>query len=153
RWIAIHEVDKTPGYRPSVYGSENLIQHSTGLTYEWNLSPTMLLTLAGGYLYSNTRIGSNIVGIANYNQQAGLRGSPTEGREGSVGLPDITITGYTGIATTALTPGRFGRQILDGKAAMNMVRGKHSLDFGYQWVDHRTLARHASMYSRGGFTF
>jgi hypothetical protein len=153
RWIIINDDDRIPGYRPGVYEHERVRQHNTGLNYNWSISPTTLLTVAAGYLYSDTPTSSPVVGNNNLTQQAGIRGFPTEGRAGSVGYPDVTITGYTGFSAPGLVPGRFGRASIDLKAGLHQVRGKHSIDFGYQWLDHRTLARHASMYSRGGFTF
>lgn len=153
RWVLIDEDDRQPGYRPDFVQRERLRQHNTGLTYNWSISPKTLLTLAGGYVYSNSDITHNAAGIRNLTQEAGIRGFPTEGRAEAIGLPEVAITGYAGFSIPSGTPGRFRRQSMDLKASMNLVRGRHSVDFGYEWNDRRTLARHASMYSRGSFAF
>src|SRR5256885_10040884 len=44
------------------------------------------------------------------------------------------------------------RSILNGRASLNMIRGKHTLAFGGEYLDLRTLAHHASSDPRGTFT-
>jgi hypothetical protein len=153
RWVTIHENQDNPGYRPEVFQNQTISQHNLGVNYNWTLSPATLLTVSTGFLYSDTHNASNVTGKENFTQKAGIQGFPTEGRAEAVGLPNVSITGYSGLGVANNTPGRFRREIIDSKATMNLVRGAHSVSFGYNFDDRRTLAAHSSASARGTFSF
>jgi len=153
RWIYFGMEDVAPGYRPDYSRTQSLGQHNTGLNYNWTLSPRTLVNLAGGFLYSNTTLASPQVGKENLTANAGIQGFPTAGRENAIGLPNATITGYPGFSLPAQIPARFRRQIIEGKGGVTHISGKHTLGFGYQYNDRRTLAIHTSASPRGTFNF
>ena len=86
------------------------------------------------------------VGKDNLTQMAGIQGFPTAGREGSQGLPNsVAITGYTGFSTP------FGGTVptlvattAGGRASLNLIRGAHTINIGYQFHHLTTFARHSS---------
>lgn len=154
RWVRVSNPTENHGYRPEILRTQELVQHNLGLNYNWSITPSTLFTLAGGYLQSDTRINSPQVGQENLTDRAGIRGFPTAGREEAIGLPNIALgASYVGISMPAQVPGRFRREDLHGKTGMALVRGRHSIGFGYEYNDRRTLAAHASASPRGTFTF
>ncbi|MGH9662653.1 MAG: TonB-dependent receptor domain-containing protein [Bryobacteraceae bacterium] len=153
RWIRVQQTDATRGYRPDVIRDQDLVQHNLGLNYNWTATPSTLVTVSGGYVQSDTVILSPVVGQENLTDKAGIRGFPTAGREEAIGLPNVNFTGYTGFSVPSQVPGRFRREILNGKISLNSVRGRHSLSGGYEFNERRTLAFHSSSSARGTFTF
>ncbi len=153
RWIRVQQTDQTRGYRPDVIRDQDLVQHNLGLNYIWTLTPSTLFTFSGGYLQSDTVILSPVVGQENLTDKAGIRGFPTAGREEAIGLPNVTFTGYTGFSVPSQVPGRFRREILNGKVSLTSVRRGHTLGAGYEYNERRTLAFHSSNSARGTFAF
>ena len=153
RWIRLGDVDNAKGYSPQVDRREAVVQHSLAANYNYTLSPAMLLTLSLGYLQSDTHVDSPQVGKENLTAAAGIRGFPTAGREDAIGMPNVTLTGYTGFSLPTQAPGRFRRELIDSKAGVSWVKRAHSLGFGGEWTDRRTLAAHTSNSPRGSFTF
>ncbi len=153
RWIRYQQTDQNRGYRPDVVRDQDIVQHNLGLNYNWSLTPSTLFTLAAGYLQSDTVVLSPNVGRENLTDLAGIQGFPSAGREDAIGLPNVTFTGYTGFSVPAQVPGRFRREDLHGKTGLNLVRSRHSVSFGYEYNDRRTLAFHSSNSSRGTFNF
>ncbi|MBI3679050.1 MAG: TonB-dependent receptor, partial [Acidobacteria bacterium] len=153
RWIRISQSTLNPQYRPEITSSQDLVQHNAALNYNWTITPSTLLNLAFGYLQSQTLNNSDAVGKENLTAKAGIQGIPTEGREEAVGLPNVTFTGYQGFSMPSQVPGNFRRQDHHGKAGMSLVRRNHTLGFGYEYNDRRTLAAHSSASPRGTFGF
>jgi outer membrane receptor protein involved in Fe transport len=153
RWLRIGQNSTNLLYRPDYTQSIDLAQHSTGLVYNWSISPKTLLDVAAGFLHSNQVQASPQIGKDNQTDQAGIQGFATAGRAEAVGLPTVTITGYQGFGLPNNTPGSFKREDINAKMSMNLVRSKHSLGFGYEYNDRRTLTRHSSSSSRGEFGF
>lgn len=153
RWIRYQQTDQNRGYRPDVVRDQDIVQHNLGMNYNWTITPTTLFTLAGGYVQSDTVVLSPNVGQENLTDQAGIRGFPSAGREDAIGLPNATFTGYSGFSVPAQVPGRFRREDIHGKAGLTLVRSRHSISFGYEYNDRRTLAFHSSNSSRGTFNF
>ena len=73
------------GYSPDVRSANETTQHNIGVNYTNSLTPTLLLTVTGGYLKSDNRFTSPVVGGENLVAQAGVRGIGTAGREDFVG--------------------------------------------------------------------
>ncbi len=133
--------------------TQTLRQHNVALGYTWTINSKTLLTISGGFIFSDTRVDSGNVGKDNLTQRAGIQGFPTEGREGAIGLPNVTFTGYTGFSLPAQVPGRFRRQNMDTKASMSHILGRHTIGYGYNFNERRTLAYHSSASPRGTFAF
>src|SRR5262249_22121641 len=138
RVIINREQVNPPGYKPDVILDRGVLQHNTALNYTWNLNPTTLLTAGGGYNRSRVNYTSNVTGIENLTQQAGINGFPTAGREGSTGLPSVTIAGYTGFSSPSNDPGLQKIWGENYKVSMNLIRSAHSLGFGYEFIDGHT---------------
>ena len=154
RWIRIGQGQRTAGYRPDISSGNDLTQHNIGMNYNWIATPNTLFTLVAGYLQSVTALTSADVGKENLTQMAGIQGFPTAGREESVGLPNVSFTGgYAGFSMPQQVPARFAREDMNAKASMSLIRKTHTIGFGYEYGDRRTLARHSSTSARGTFAF
>lgn len=153
RWIVFDNRQRQPDYKPEYYQQNNTKQHNAGLTYNYTMTPNTLLTVTAGYTRSLNLFNSPLVGIENLTQQAGIRGFPTAGREGFTGLPTVGISGYTGFQAPWGNPGRLWMEAKNGKAGLNLIRGKHTINLGYELNDRTTFGRHGSFASRGNFTF
>ncbi|MFN7926021.1 MAG: carboxypeptidase regulatory-like domain-containing protein [Bryobacteraceae bacterium] len=153
RWIIYDNRQKPPDYKPDVYAENKTKQHNVGLTYNYSITPTALLTVTAGYTNSFNRFTSPLVGLDNLTLKAGIRGFPTAGREGSTGLPTVGISGYTGFNAPWGNPGRLWMEAKNAKAALSIIRGKHTVNLGYELNDRTTFGQHASFATRGNFTF
>jgi Carboxypeptidase regulatory-like domain len=153
RWIRVADGQTNTGYRPDAINTTDLVQHNVGLTYDWTITPSVLFTLSGGFLHSDYAGNSPQVGKENLTAAAGIQGFPTALRADAIGLPTVAFTGYTGFAWATQVPSSFKREVIDGRAGLNIVRGKHTLLVGGEYLDHRTNTRHASTNPRGSFTF
>jgi hypothetical protein len=153
RWVTVDVTRETPGYEPEVTEDRTIFQHNAGVNYTYSVTPTSLLTAGVGYLWSDNNWTAPLVGKENLVEQAGIRGIPTEGRETSIGLPNVSFTGYTGFSLPWGVPGRLWMWAANAKAGMNMIRGGHSISFGYEYNDRTTFSRHASHSGRGTFDF
>jgi hypothetical protein len=70
-----------------------------------------------------------------------------------VGLPNINITGWTGISAPWGVPGRLWSNVKNFKTALNMIQGAHTINLGYEFDDRAVFARHGSHSPRGSFDF
>ena len=153
RWVMNRNTNDSPGYSPDVRSANETVQHNVGLNYTNTLTPTLLLTVTAGYLKSDNRFTSPVVGSENLVAQAGIQGIGTAGREDFVGLPNVGITGYTGFNTAFGVNGRLWSDVTNGKVALTWVRGTHSLSTGYEYNDRSVYGRHGSHSPRGSFDF
>ena len=153
RWIRVGDGQINTGYRPDVTSDQQITQHNAGFNYDWTITPTILFSISGGFLHSDTGITSPLVGKQNLNELAGIQGFATAIRPDAIGLPGVSITGYQGFSWPGQVPAVFDREILDGRASLNIVRGRHTIVTGGEYLDHRTLTHHASTNPRGNFTF
>ena len=153
RWTrSAHEQGDT-GYRPDIPLTTNLMQHSVGASYDWTITPRMVLSLGSEFSHSTTLGNSPVVGKENLNQEAGLQGFPSALMENTIGLPSVGITGFSGFSYPAQVPSSFKRELFSEIAHLNMVLRKHTLVFGAEYSDRRTATHHASSAPRGSFTF
>ncbi len=153
RYIRVADGLTTTGYEPSVTNTTNLTQHNVALNYDYGITPWMLFNIAGGFVHSNYAGTSPLVGKENLTADAGIQGFPTAGREDSIGLPSVTFTGYTGFSWPAQLPSSFKREVINGRTGLNIVRGKHTLVVGGEYLDERTGVHQSSTNPRGAFTF
>ncbi len=153
RWVVVDLGTGTTGYRPEVTQNQNIRQHNFGLNHNWTVNASTLLNIAAGMILSDTHVASPQVGGENLNEKAGLQGFPSAGREQAVGFPTVNFTGYTGFALPTQVPARFRRQVMDARANMNHIVNRHTIGYGYEYNERRTLASHASTSPRGTFTF
>ena len=153
RWIRVADSQTNSGYKPDIINTTDLKQHNAALNYNWTISPSMLFTISGGYLHSEFLGNSPLVGKENLTERAGIQGFPTALRSQEIGLPTVAFTGYTGFGYAIQVPSSFKRDIIDGRAGLNIIRGTHTLLVGGEYLDHRTNVHHASADPRGTFTF
>ncbi|MBI4907551.1 MAG: TonB-dependent receptor [Acidobacteria bacterium] len=153
RMIRVGDSQINTGYKPDVTNVTDLAQYNSAVNYDYTISPTMLLSLTAGFIHSNYTGNSDLVGKENLTEKAGIQGFPTALRAGAIGLPTVAFTGYTGFSWPQQVPSSFKREVLNGRAGINIVRGKHTLVAGAEYLDNRTGVRHASAAPRGSFTF
>jgi len=154
RGVFIRDNGNTPNYSPEVVNLRETPQHNLGASYNYTISPTTLLTVDVGTMQSVINQNCVCVGGENLTQRAGIRGFPTEGRGASVGLPNsVAIAGYEGLGTPFGVPYRLWWTTAGGKASLNMIRGSHTINAGYQFHHLTTIGRHSSGFARGAFTF
>ncbi|MEW5979482.1 MAG: TonB-dependent receptor [Acidobacteriota bacterium] len=142
-----------PQYRPDITQENGTKQQNLGVNYTYSMTPTTLFTLGANYLRSLNLFTTDVAGKENLTEQAGIQGFPTPGRDELIGLPSVSFTGYTGFGAPWGTPGRLWFESWGGKASVNLIRGAHSLNIGYEFNDRTTYGRHGSCCSRGVFGF
>ena len=108
RWVMNSNDNRSPGYTPDITSTNETTQHNIGVNYTNSLTPTMLLTASAGYLKSDNRFTSPVVGIDNLVADAGIQGIGTAGREDFVGLPNVGITATPGSSRTGACPAGCG---------------------------------------------
>ena len=153
RWVMNKNPTDSPGYSPDVRSANKTTQHNIGVNYTNSLSSTLLLTVTGGYLKSDNRFTSPVVGVENLVAEAGIQGIGTAGREDFVGLPNVGIDGYTGFNTAFGVNGRLWGDVFNTKASLAWLKGTHSLSMGYEYDNRRVYGRHGSHSPRGSFDF
>ena len=152
------------GYQPSITATEDTHSYSTGLNYDYTITPTTLLNFSIGTVNTvnttnPTCNGSGPctdIGKENLTQEAGIQGFQTAGREQWIGLPDlISFAGYGNISSRVGwgSPSIFKTQSINGNASVSLVRGKHTIVTGYQYEHLYLLAAHGSCCSKGVFDF
>ncbi len=153
RYIFRDNPTVSPDYRPQTIDNDGTKHHSIGLTYNYTITPTTLLTVDAGYVYSNNVFSSPGVGKENLTEEAGIQGFPSAGRGQWLGLPSTNFSGYTGFEEPWGVPGRLWMEAKDAKAALNLIRGKHTFNLGYEYNNRTTFGKHGSFASRGYFSF
>jgi outer membrane receptor protein involved in Fe transport len=154
RSVVVHDTERSLGFRPDLVRNDSKDQVSIAGNYTNTLSPTVLLTISGGYLRSENLGDSDHVGNTNFANEAGIQGFPTAGRERFIGYPNINITGYPGISEAGFgTPLRLWSDAWNFKGALNVIRDAHTLAFGYEFDDRSVFGNHGSHSPRGSFDF
>jgi hypothetical protein len=153
RWVMNSNDNASPGYTPEITSTTETRQHNIGVNYTNSLTSNLLLTATAGYLKSDNRFTSPVVGIDNLVAQAGIQGIGTAGREDFVGLPNVGITGYTGFNAPWGVPGRLWSDVTNAKVSLTWIRGPHNLSAGYEFNDRSVYGRHGSHSPRGSFDF
>lgn len=153
RWVMNRNTSDSPGYSPDVRSDNETTQHNIGVNYTNVLTRDLLLTVTAGYLDSDNRFTSPVVGSDNLVAQAGIQGIATSGREDFVGLPNVGISGYTGFNTAFGVNGRLWSDVLNGKASLTWMRGGHTISTGYEYNNRSVYGRHGSHSPRGSFDF
>ena len=153
RWIASNHDLVDPQARPDITNTDKSDQDNIGLHYNWTVNPTTLLNLSMGYLRNINNFDGSHTGsdIGNLTEQAGIRGFQTEGRSEHVGLPSISVTGYTGFASPR--DGFHKTWGFDSRATLNLVRGRHTLNIGVHHNNRSTASQHDSCCARGNMRF
>jgi hypothetical protein len=153
RWVIYDSPSLFYGYSPQEYENNTTRQNSFALNYVYTITPTTLFSIEGGYQRSFNTFTSPNVGTTNLTEQAGIQGFPTEGRANAVGLTTANISGYTGFGTLWGVPGRLWMESWNGSTSLNLIRGRHAIDVGFQYDNRTTYGNHASFASRGNFNF
>jgi len=153
RWIRVGDLQTNTGYKPDVINTTDLTQHNAALSYDYTITPWMLFTISTGFVHSDYVGNSPLVGKENLTEKAGIQGFPSLLRAGAIGLPAVAFTGYTGFSWPGQVPSSFKREVINGRSGLNIIRGKHTLAAGGEYLDNRTGVRHSSTNPRGAFTF
>lgn len=153
RWTRAEHYSESLDYKPDIYSNQNIAQHSAGLSFDWTLTPRMVLSLGSEFSHSTTTGDSPSVGKENLNQQAGLQGFPTSLMGDTIGLPTVGITAYSGFSYPQQVPSSFKRELFGEIATLNLILSRHTIVFGAEYSDRRTTTHHASAAPRGSFTF
>jgi len=153
RWTRVAHQLVNRGYKPDILTTQDMTQHSLGLSYDWTITPRTLLSLGTAFVHSTTHLTNPVVGKENLNERAGLQGFPSYLMEDTIGLPSVSITSYSGFSYPEQVPAAFKRETLDEIASLSLVRQKHTINVGAQYTDRRTNTHHASAAPRGVYTF
>lgn len=153
RWIRVSDDQTATGYTPSVISTTDLTQHNAALGYDYTLTPWALFTITTGFVHSNYAGNSPLVGKENLTQEAGIQGFADQFRADAIGLPSVTFTGYTGFSWPTQVPSSFKREVINGRSGLTIIRGKHTLVAGAEYLDERTGVQQCSTNPRGAFTF
>jgi hypothetical protein len=153
RWIRVGDNQAATGYEPSVTSKTQLTQHNAAISYDNTLTPWMLFSITTGFVHSNYSGSSPLLGKDNLTQEAGIQGFPDQFRGDAIGLPAVTFTGYTGFSWPAQLPSTFKREVINGRTGLTIIRGKHTLVVGGEYLDERTGVAQCSTNPRGNFTF
>ena len=153
RWIRVGDDTTTTGYEPSVPTTNSLTQHNAAANYDYSITPWMLFNFSVGLVHSNYAGSSPLVGKDNLTADAGIQGFANTFRADSIGLPTVSFTGYQGFSWPGQVPSSFKREVINARTGLNIVRGKHTLVVGGEYLDERTGVHQASTNPRGAFTF
>jgi len=153
RWTrAAHETGGVD-YKPDITTTQNLTQHSVGLSFDWTINPRAVLSLGSEFSH-NTVIGSSpVVGKDNLDAKAGIQGFPTSVLGDAIGLPSVAITAFSGFSYPAQVPSSFKRELMSGTANLILIRNRQTITLGGEVSDRRTATHHFSSAPRGSFTF
>src|SRR4029077_14218893 len=145
------------GYQPSITATEDTHSYSTGLNYDYTITPTTLLNFSIGTVNTvnttnPTCNGSGPctdIGKENLTQEAGIQGFQTAGREQWIGLPDLISFGNSGYSAISNrtgwgTPSIYKSQSINANASVSKVWGKHTIVAGYQYDHLYLIASHGS---------
>src|SRR5438034_9931913 len=140
-------------YKPEIYVDQTIRQHSVGVSFDWTITPRMVLSVGSEFSHSTTRGSSPVVGQENLNQKAGIQGFPTSLMEDTIGLPTVGITAFSGFSYPQQVPSSFKRELFGEIASLNLIRKNHTITLGAEYGDRRTATHHASTAPHGSFTF
>ena len=140
-------------YKPDITSTQDLTQHSVGLSFDWTINPRAVLSIGSEFSH-NTVIGNSpAVGKDNLDQQAGIQGFPTSVLGASIGLPTVGITAFSGFSYPTQVPSSFKRELMSGTANLILIRSNQTITLGVELSDRRTATHHFSSAPRGSFTF
>jgi Carboxypeptidase regulatory-like domain/TonB dependent receptor len=152
RWDQNH-----PQSLPLTVVSSHGRQENFGLNYDWTINPKMLLTLSAGELLDRVHLSSTVAGPQfkqNLMEAAGFQGFPTSDMPGALGLPNLSITGYPPIEGGASCAPQYQRsQVENYKAGLNLIRGSHTINFGYQLLMQHFYSADSGQCTRGCWDF
>ncbi|HWB84664.1 MAG TPA: TonB-dependent receptor [Bryobacteraceae bacterium] len=153
RWTRVQHDSTSLGYQPDIDINQSIAQHSIGLSFDWTITPRMVLSLGSEFSHSTTTANSPVVGKENLNQEAGLQGFPSSLMENTIGLPTVAITAYSGFSYPQQVPSSFKRELFGEIATLNVILSRHTIVLGAEYSDRRTTTHHASSSPRGTFNF
>jgi hypothetical protein len=153
RWIRYNSPQLFYGYSPSYFETNTTTQNSFGVNYLYTITPRTIFTISVGRQGSNNTFISPQAGVTNLTEQAGIQGFSTPGRESAIGLPTASISGYTGFGHLWGVNGRLWSHSWNGKTSVNLLRGKHLIDIGYEYDNRSVYGAHASFAASGNFSF
>ena len=114
----------------------------------------MLLTATAGYLKSDNRFTSPVVGRAEPAWSRRASGaSARRAAKTSSGCPTSASPATPASTRRSASTGRLWSDVQNAKASLTWVRGGHSLSAGYEFNDRSVYGRHGSHSPRGSFDF
>ena len=153
------------GYQPSSTATEDTHSYSTGLNYDYTITPTTLLNVSIGTVNTVNTSTPTCKREAARAPRSARRISPRKPESRAsrqpaakqwIGLPDvISFAGYAGISSRNGwgDPAIFKSQSINGNVSLSKVWGKHTIVTGYQYDHLYLLAAHGSCCSKGTFRF
>jgi hypothetical protein len=119
-------------------------------------SPTLINTARFGWSRLFVRA-TNFDSGLNLPTQLGINGVEVPGQSNSDGLPVLNFTGYTGIGDAGNSPTQIGTNNYQLDDNVNIVRGKHSIDAGVEFVRlqynmFQTADEHGALTFGGAYT-
>lgn len=153
RWVRYNSPQLSYGYSPSYYETNTTTQNSYGVNYAYTITPRTIFTISVGHQGSDNTFISPQAGVKNLTDEAGIQGFPTLGREGGIGLPTASISGYSGFGHLWGVNGRLWSHSWNGKTSVNLLRGKHLIDIGFEYDNRSVYGAHSSFAASGNFSF
>jgi hypothetical protein len=153
RWVRYGSPTTFYNDTPAESELNNTIQQSYTLNYAYTISPTILFSINGGFQESHNSFVSPGVGVTNLDTAAGIAGFTNPAQQAFAGIPGVSATGLTGFGLPWGVNGRLWSHSWNGTTSLNLVRGKHLIDFGLQGDVRAVYGNHASFASRGNFGF
>jgi hypothetical protein len=154
RYVDYRNFANVPGYLPTVPNPAVVAQLNMGVNYDYSITPSILFTLSLEYFNSNFNSDSpGFTGQENLTTEAGIQGYPTSIEGKFIGLPAVSFSGYSGFGLPWGVPERLWSENKNGKAGLNIIRGKHTMKMGYEFDNRGTFGDHASCCARGNFGF
>ena len=123
----------TPLVGATIVGPATNPAHQFVVSETHILSPTTINTVRFGWSRFFVNAGNWDAGL-NLPTQLGIPGVEVAGQPRSDGLPVFTFSGYTSIGDAANSPSQIGTNNYQTDDDVNLVRGKHSLDLGFEFV-------------------
>lgn len=162
RYSQSHGSLSIPGLLPNplvggtIVGPAQDPAHQAVLSETHVFSPTLINTARFGWsrLFVNA---TNFDRGLNLPTQLGIKGVDIPGQPNSDGLPVLNFTGYTGIGDAGNSPTQIGANNYQLDDDINIVRGKHSIDTGIEFVRlqydmFQTADEHGALTFGGGYT-
>jgi hypothetical protein len=130
---------KIPGILPNPLVGATIVGPATNPAHQFVgsethiFSPTTINTVRFGWSRFFVNAGNWDAGL-NLPTQLGIPGVEVAGQPRSDGLPVFTFAGYTSIGDAGNSPSQIGTNNYQTDDDVNFVRGKHSLDVGFEFV-------------------
>ncbi len=114
-------------------GNLNAYNHQVAAGYVWQLSAASTLDVRAGVSFNGSVQAPIALGQTNLLTAAGIPNAPSD-PSFSGGLNTTVVTGFTQFGRTNSTPTYVDPFVIDPKVNYALLRGRHSLKFGYEYI-------------------